>query len=53
MYLKVGLVEETKGGGKERKVMNNDEVHHTCVGTRYKEHIENLKKKTHRIGGKG
>jgi hypothetical protein len=39
MYPKVGLLEETKGGGKEEKNdrMNNNEIHHTCVGTRHKE----------------
>jgi hypothetical protein len=32
-----GLVEETKGEGKKRKIVNNYEVHCICVGTRYKE----------------
>jgi hypothetical protein len=36
MYPKVGLAEETKGGGKERKTVNNYEIH-TCVGTRHSE----------------
>jgi hypothetical protein len=27
MYPKVGLVEETEGGGKEGKKMNNNETH--------------------------
>jgi hypothetical protein len=35
----VGLLEETKGGGKRGKKKNNDEIHHYlfCVGTRHKE----------------
>jgi hypothetical protein len=30
---------ETKGGGKEgeRKIVNNNEIHHICVGKRHKE----------------
>jgi hypothetical protein len=37
MYPKMGLVEETKGGGKEgKKDTNNNEIHHICVGTRHK-----------------
>jgi hypothetical protein len=36
MYPKVGLVEETRGGGKEGKTANNNEIHHLCeVGTRH------------------
>jgi hypothetical protein len=34
MYPKVGLVEETKGGGK---IANNNEIDHICVGIRQKE----------------
>jgi hypothetical protein len=41
MYPKVGLVEETKGGGKEEKIVENNEIHHICVGTRHKEITEN------------
>jgi hypothetical protein len=37
----VGLVEKTKGGGKERKKVNNNEIHHICMGTRHKEAAEN------------
>jgi hypothetical protein len=38
MYPNVRLVEEVKRGGKkERKTVNNNEVHHICVGTRHKE----------------
>jgi hypothetical protein len=38
MNQKVGLIEETKGGGKTgRKVAKNYEVHHICVGTTHKE----------------
>jgi hypothetical protein len=37
MYPKVGLIVETKGGGKEIKIVNNNEIHHICVGTRHKE----------------
>jgi hypothetical protein len=36
MYPKVGLVEETKGGGKEENKANNNEVHHICVGIKHK-----------------
>jgi hypothetical protein len=33
----VGLI-EIKGGGKElKKIANNNEVHHICVGARHKE----------------
>jgi hypothetical protein len=36
MYSKVGLVEDTKGEGKEeKKIVNNNEIHHICVGTRH------------------
>jgi hypothetical protein len=39
MFPKVGLLEETKGGGKEEENnrVNNTEIHHSCVGTRHKE----------------
>jgi hypothetical protein len=37
MYPKVLLVEETKGGGKEGKIVNNNEIYHICVGTRHNE----------------
>jgi hypothetical protein len=38
MYPKVGLVEETKEGGKkERKIVKNNETHHICVGPRHNE----------------
>jgi hypothetical protein len=38
MYPKAGLVEETKGGRKEgRTIVNNNEVHYICVGSRHKE----------------
>jgi hypothetical protein len=37
MYLKVGLVEETKGEGKEGKLVNNNEISHICIGTIHKE----------------
>jgi hypothetical protein len=36
MYPKVGLVEKTKGGGKEGKKVNNNEIHHICIGKRHK-----------------
>jgi hypothetical protein len=40
------LVEETKSGrNKGRKIVNNNEIHHICVGIKHKE--------THRIGEKG
>jgi hypothetical protein len=29
----VELLEETKGGGKEGKKVNNNEIHQICVGT--------------------
>jgi hypothetical protein len=39
MYPKVGLVEETKEEEeKERKIANNNEIYHICVGT---SHIKN------------
>jgi hypothetical protein len=34
---KSGTVEETKGGGKKGKIVNDNEMHHICVGTRHKE----------------
>jgi hypothetical protein len=34
MFPEVGLVEKTKGGGKEGK--RASELHHICVGTRHK-----------------
>jgi hypothetical protein len=38
MYPKVRLIEETKGGGKDRKIANNNnKICHICVGTRHKE----------------
>jgi hypothetical protein len=37
MYLKVGPVEETKEEEKQRKIVNSNEIHHICVGTRHKE----------------
>jgi hypothetical protein len=40
MYPKVGLVEETKGGGKEGKIVNNNEIHHICLGTRHNETLK-------------
>jgi hypothetical protein len=38
MFPKVGLLEETKGGGKEEKIIESEkiEIHYICVGTRYK-----------------
>jgi hypothetical protein len=30
----VELVEEIKGGGKEGKIANNNEIYYNCVGTR-------------------
>jgi hypothetical protein len=39
MYPKVELVEETKGGRKEeKKVVNNKEIHHICVGKGTRKH---------------
>jgi hypothetical protein len=38
MYPEVGLIEEEK---KERKIENNNEVHHICVGTDSRKHTEN------------
>jgi hypothetical protein len=35
MYPKVGLVEETKRGGKDEEVVNN-KIHHIYVGTRHR-----------------
>jgi hypothetical protein len=37
MFPKVGLLEETKRGGKEEKDdrVNNNEMHNICVGTRH------------------
>jgi hypothetical protein len=35
MFPKVGLLQETKGGGKEEE--NDIEIYHICVGTRHKE----------------
>jgi hypothetical protein len=38
MFPKVGLLEETKGGGKEEWWrVNNNEIHHIYVGTRHNE----------------
>jgi hypothetical protein len=37
MYPKVGLVEETKGRGKEGKIANNNKIHYICIGIRHKE----------------
>jgi hypothetical protein len=39
MFPKVELLEETKGERKEGKndTVNNNEIHHNCVGTRHKE----------------
>jgi hypothetical protein len=37
MYPKVGLLEEAKGGGKEGKIVNSNEMPDTCEGTRHKE----------------
>jgi hypothetical protein len=34
IYQKVGPVEETREK-KERKIVNNKEMHYICVGTRY------------------
>jgi hypothetical protein len=51
MNPKVGLVEETKGGGKEGKKVNNDETHHVYAGTRHKNTVNTVEQ--HRIGGKG
>jgi hypothetical protein len=48
MYSKVGLSEETKGGGREGKIVNNNEAHHICVGTDTTKHT----KKQHKIGRK-
>jgi hypothetical protein len=49
MFSKVGLVEKTKGGEKEGKKANNNEIHHICVVIR--KHTENCK--TIQDGGKG
>jgi hypothetical protein len=42
IFPKVGLWEETKGGGKEEKNdrVNNNEIYHICIGTRHKKHTE-------------
>jgi hypothetical protein len=39
MFLKLGLLEETKGGKKEEKNDKrvNNEIHHICVGIRHNE----------------
>jgi hypothetical protein len=38
MFPKVRQIEETKGGGKERrKIVNNNEMCYIFVGTRHKE----------------
>jgi hypothetical protein len=54
MFPKVGLLEEMKGGWKEEKndSVNNNEIHHICVGTR---HTETLLKtiNQHRMGEQG
>jgi hypothetical protein len=44
MFPKVGLLEETKGGGKEEENnrVNNTEIHHSCVGTRHKETLKTV-----------
>jgi hypothetical protein len=52
MFLKAGLLEESKGGGKEEKNdrKKNNEIHHFCVGTR----TETLKTaEQYRVGEKG
>jgi hypothetical protein len=35
MFPKVGLLEETRGGGKEEMInrVGNIEIHHMCIGT--------------------
>jgi hypothetical protein len=42
LYPKVGLVEETKTKGKERKIGNNNEIDHICKETWYNETDWNL-----------
>jgi hypothetical protein len=37
MSPKVGLVEETKRGGEEGMILNNNKIDHIGVGTRHKE----------------
>jgi hypothetical protein len=53
MYIKVGMVEETKGVGKgekvERKIVNNNKICHICVKTGHMKHTEN---KQHKVVGK-
>jgi hypothetical protein len=43
MFPKVGILEETNGGRKEEKNdrVNNNEIHHICVGTVQTKHDEN------------
>jgi hypothetical protein len=38
MFSKVGLLERTKGEGKEKRVSNN-EIHYISVGTRHSENL--------------
>jgi hypothetical protein len=37
MNPKVGLIEETTGKEKERKIVTNNEVHYICAGSSHKE----------------
>jgi hypothetical protein len=49
MFPKVGLLQETKGGGKEKwQRINNNKINHICVGTRHKKTAE-----WYRVEGKG
>jgi hypothetical protein len=51
MYPKVGLEEETKGGGKEGKKVNNNETLHLCGNETQGNTLKTVKQ--HRMGGKG
>jgi hypothetical protein len=53
IYPKVGLI-EIKGGGKEGAIVNNNETHHICVGTRHNEtHCvkQHRRKRVRKYGG--
>jgi hypothetical protein len=49
----VGLLKETKEGGKEKKNdrVNNNETYHICVRMRHTKHTETIEQ--YRVGRKG
>jgi hypothetical protein len=53
IFPKVGLLKETKEGGKEKKNdrVNNNETYHICVRMRHTKHTETIEQ--YRVGRKG